>query len=83
LSGNAAEWVSDWYQDDYYGEAPSTDPAGPEFGEAEFDGVMLPARLSRGGAYATESGQATVIYRYPEKEDGTSNGVGFRCARAL
>jgi formylglycine-generating enzyme required for sulfatase activity len=83
MSGNAAEWILDWYQADYYADAPSTDPQGPESGEAEFDEVLQPARLSRGGAYATESGQASVIYRYPEREAGSSNGVGFRCVRRL
>ena len=83
MSGNVAEWVADWYQAAYYTDSPTTDPEGPETGEAEFDGVLQPARMTRGGAYATESGQATVIYRYPERQDGSSNGVGFRCAREL
>lgn len=81
MSGNVAEWVSDWFESAYYEVSADTDPQGPESGLSEqFEG---PARLSRGGSYLTSAVESTVVFRYSEPEDATSNGVGFRCARSL
>jgi len=84
MAGNVAEWAADWYQHDYYEECPQTDPEGPDEGYAEFPGMgELDARVSRGGGFATMILAAKVWGRYPELSDGSSNGVGFRCARPL
>ena len=32
MAGNAIEWVSDWYQRDYYASSPVNNPKGPENG---------------------------------------------------
>jgi len=32
MSGNVAQWCSDWYGADYYGAAPVADPPGPQSG---------------------------------------------------
>lgn len=81
-SGNVAEWVHDWYQADYYAASPDTDPMGPVSGEAP----MYPdqgARISRGGAFANGDVFQRVSHRFPEPEGGSSNGIGFRCARPV
>src|SRR5690606_8871348 len=33
MLGNAAEWVNDWYQRDYYATASQSNPRGPAEGE--------------------------------------------------
>jgi formylglycine-generating enzyme required for sulfatase activity len=84
LAGNAAEFVHDWYRDDYYASSDDTDPMGPETGWSDnLPGGGAEARLTRGGSFATGDFALTPSFRYVEPADATSNGVGFRCARAL
>lgn len=84
MIGNVAEWVSDWYQPDYYAEAPDTDPPGPAEG---WDGLETSepavARVTRGGNHATADVADDVVFRYVEPDWASSNGIGFRCVRRL
>jgi formylglycine-generating enzyme required for sulfatase activity len=43
MAGNAAEWVADWYERDYYQKSPERNPSGPMTGEK---------RVLRGGSWA-------------------------------
>jgi sulfatase modifying factor 1 len=71
MAGNAAEWVSDWYDRDYYQNSPQKNPTGPPTGEK---------RVLRGGSWADLPLALRVTARVsaePEFEDRT---IGFRCA---
>lgn len=71
MAGNAAEWVNDWYDREYYQTTPDTNPPGPSLGEK---------RVLRGGSWADLPAALRVTARFsaePEFEDRT---VGFRCA---
>jgi len=71
MAGNAAEWVNDWYDREYYQKSPDTNPSGPSTGEK---------RALRGGSWADLPTALRVTARFsaePEFEDRT---VGFRCA---
>jgi formylglycine-generating enzyme required for sulfatase activity len=71
MAGNAAEWVSDWYDRDYYQNSPKKNPTGPTKGEK---------RVLRGGSWADLPLALRVTARIsaePEFEDRT---IGFRCA---
>ena len=72
MSGNAYEWVFDWYDPDYYSKSPEHNPQGPETGtEKVYRG---------GGVHNSPGGSSTVIRGHSEyyKEDLFS--FGFRCA---
>lgn len=71
MAGNAAEWVADWYDRDYYQNSPKKNPTGPAQGEK---------RVLRGGSWADLPLSLRVTARVsaePEFEDRT---IGFRCA---
>ena len=84
MGGNIAEFVQDWFQADYYSNAPTENPQGPD--EGYFDdgnGNSFIAIIARSGNFATGAENLQTFSRQPEPYDATSNGVGFRCAREL
>lgn len=71
MAGNAAEWVADWYDREFYLKSPDKNPTGPATGEK---------RVIRGGSWADLPTALRVTARFsaePEFEDRT---IGFRCA---
>jgi formylglycine-generating enzyme required for sulfatase activity len=72
LAGNAAEWVQDWYDPNYYRSAPLTDPTGPERGAI---------KSMRGGSWL----KPAISLRTSDRDWGTMDsrpsGTGFRCAK--
>lgn len=72
MSGNVAEWVSDWYGDTYYSTGPTINPTGPTHGEYY---------VLRGGSWFSPSGELPVSRRIRYGYATSSNGnIGFRCA---
>jgi len=76
MYGNVAEWVHDYYGEDYYRSSPERNPRGPEQGEF---------RVIRGGAWNSGVEAARSSYRSfsASVDDGcmVSDAVGFRCVR--
>lgn len=75
MAGSMWEWTSDWYNENYYAESSSIDPAGPETGFA---------RVIRGGAWPfnNQVDRIRSTNRSSLTPDFISSAVGFRCARA-
>lgn len=72
MAGNAAEWVADWYDADYYKDAPFKIPKGPETGKF---------RVYRGGSWNDSPVNARVAKRFMAAPHQTSAVIGFRCAK--
>ena len=71
MAGNVVEWVSDWYQADFYRTSPSMNPTGPATGTF---------KVARGGCYLSDADRIRVSLRGAEASAGVC-GVGLRCAR--
>ena len=71
MAGNAAEWVADWYERDYYQKSPGRNPLGPATGEK---------RVLRGGSWADLPSALRVTARFSAEPDFEDRTVGFRCA---
>ncbi|MBL8073954.1 MAG: SUMF1/EgtB/PvdO family nonheme iron enzyme [Nitrospira sp.] len=75
MAGNAREWVSDWYDADYYQDAPKSNPPGPDK-----KGVV---RSIRGGSWHSPASDITTTARGRGGFALQTHGTGFRCARSL
>jgi len=76
MAGNVSEWVSDWYDQFYYKDAPFKNPTGPE------DPGIIKVLSYRGGSYNSTTHDLRASKRFggahPERGEST---VGIRCAR--
>lgn len=70
MAGNVFEWVSDWYQEDYYQTSPASNPLGPETGIY---------KVFRGGGYLSNSEKIAPDARYFTEPIQHSADLGFRC----
>jgi formylglycine-generating enzyme required for sulfatase activity len=70
ILGNVAEWVNDWYDQNYYQHSPSQDPTGPRSGT---EGVL------RGGPWngGPKGVRVSVRWRFPP--GSRVDFFGFRC----
>jgi formylglycine-generating enzyme required for sulfatase activity len=79
LSGNAWEWVFDWYSFDYYSISPAQNPTGPDYSSETF--AASPRRVLRGGSYVDSEIYQRVTFRNHEVPGNTNWNIGFRCAK--
>jgi len=80
MSGNVAEWVSDYYGEDYYKDSPVNNPKGPQTAvTASLGGYTDNVRVLRGGTYRDFIGNTTVTRRRGV-QNISREMYGFRCA---
>jgi len=75
MAGNAREWVADWYDAEYYAQAPARNPQGPDK-----KGVV---RSIRGGSWHSPASDLTTAARGRGGFALQTHGTGFRCARSM
>jgi len=71
MAGNAAEWVADWYDREYYAKSPERNPKGPVKGEK---------KVMRGGSWADLPMGLRVTARVSAEPDFQDRTLGVRCA---
>jgi formylglycine-generating enzyme required for sulfatase activity len=74
MSGNVWEWVSDWYDENYYRSSPKDNPQGPSSGEY---------RVLRGGSWDLSPSYLRAANRLRFRPAERYNGLGFRCVRPV
>jgi formylglycine-generating enzyme required for sulfatase activity len=77
MGGNLWHWCNDFYQVDYYPDAPAQDPRGPAQGQT---------KVVRGGAWRFNTESCRAGYRYNENPGYSDvcfgyDIYGFRCVR--
>jgi eukaryotic-like serine/threonine-protein kinase len=70
MVGNASEWCSDWWGQNYYRQSPTDDPKGPETGTL---------KINRGGSWKSPSKLLHSSYRGSRAPDDRGMTTGFRC----
>jgi formylglycine-generating enzyme required for sulfatase activity len=73
MAGNIFEWVSDWYGEAYYKDAPTTNPIGPDSGQY---------RSVRGSSFETDFNQVESAIRHFLNPSNHRRDTGFRCVVA-
>jgi formylglycine-generating enzyme required for sulfatase activity len=73
MAGNAAEWVADWYDREYYQKSPEKNPTGPASGEN---------KVVRGGSWLDLPAALRVTARVSAEPDFQDRTIGFRCAKS-
>jgi len=75
MAGNVGEWVSDWYNPEYYASAPDVDPKGPTGGSTN--------RVTRGRGWGGYAAYLRAAFRYYSDPMYADSNCGFRCARTV
>ena len=72
MHGNVAEWVQDWYDEDYYASSSRVDPRGPASGSY---------RVLRGGHFISSAEYVRSALRYHTPPSNNDGHFGVRLVR--
>ena len=71
MTGNAMEWVADWFDERAYATMPASDPAGPPTGKE---------RVIRGASWNDALERGRTVTRFKTRPIYRDVTIGFRCA---
>ncbi len=80
MQGNVFEWVMDYYDANYYGSSPTSNPKGPESMSKRLDGINF--RVIRGGGWHAGPYCNRLYFRSALPANWLDFDVGFRCAKS-
>jgi formylglycine-generating enzyme required for sulfatase activity len=72
MAGNAAEWVADWFAEDYYGQSPPQNPTGPAGGTRR----VIRGTISNAGGGPEK---CRTVARHSSEPEAPRYIYGFRC----
>ena len=80
MAGNVFEWVSDWYDPNYFQVSPALNPQGPSGGYNFAN--QGPVKVLKGGSWLAPQSSLHTSHRFWNQPENNSYGVGlgFRCA---
>ncbi|MCA9092972.1 MAG: SUMF1/EgtB/PvdO family nonheme iron enzyme [Planctomycetaceae bacterium] len=75
MHGNAMEWCSDWFDEQYYGRSPKENPEGPDIDQS--------LRVMRGGSWDLTPTFTRSAFRFGVNPDLAHYSFGFRVIQIL